>query len=135
MNNFWVTIRWSEHVSQSVVSSDPFRPHGCSPPGSSVHGILQARILGWVVIPLSRGSFQPRHWTLVPCTAGRFFTVWATREDLLRWTPSLVYVIIHRWWLKYTFKDQTRSFPYRVPFIDENKHSVVSNCNYMITYM
>ena len=32
----------------------------CSPPGSSVHGILQARILEWVVIPFFRGSFQPR---------------------------------------------------------------------------
>ena len=33
---------------------------GCSPPGSSVHGVLQARILEWVVIPFSRGSFRPR---------------------------------------------------------------------------
>ena len=32
----------------------------CSPPGSSVHGILQARILEWCAIPFSRGSFQPR---------------------------------------------------------------------------
>ena len=35
----------------------------CSPPGSSVHGILQARILEWVVIPFSRGSSWPRDWT------------------------------------------------------------------------
>ena len=50
-----------------------------SPPGSSVHGILQARILGWVAISFSRGSSQPREWTRVPCIAGRFFTLWATR--------------------------------------------------------
>ena len=54
-------------------------PHGCSPPGSSVHGILQAR-LEWVVIPFSRGSSWPRDRTWVFCTAGRFFTSWATRE-------------------------------------------------------
>ena len=52
----------------------------CSPPGSSVHGILQARILEWVVIPFSRGSSWPRDWTLVSCIAGRVFTIWAARE-------------------------------------------------------
>ena len=51
-----------------------------SPSGSSVHRILQARILEWVAILFSRGSSQPRHWTWVSHIAGRFFTVWATRE-------------------------------------------------------
>ena len=55
-------------------------PTDCSPPGSSVHGILQARILEWVAIPFSRGSSQPRNRTQVSHTAGRFFIVWATRE-------------------------------------------------------
>ena len=41
----------------------------CSPPGSSVHGILQARILEWVAIPFSRGSSWPMDWTQVFCTA------------------------------------------------------------------
>ena len=49
----------------------------CSPPGSSVHEIFQARILEWVVIFISRGSSQPRGWTWISCTAGRFFTNWA----------------------------------------------------------
>ena len=49
-------------------------PMDCSPPGSSVHGILQARILEWVVISFSRGSSQPRDQTWVSYTAGRFFT-------------------------------------------------------------
>jgi len=55
----------------------------CSPPDSSVHGILQARILEWVAMPFSRGSSQLRESNLisfVSCIAGRFFTVWATRE-------------------------------------------------------
>ena len=46
--------------------SDSLRPHG-SLPGFSVHGILQARILEWVAIPLSRGSSQPRDQTRVSC--------------------------------------------------------------------
>ena len=49
-------------------------------PGSSVHGILQARILEWVAIPFSRGSSQARDQTQDSWVAGRFFTIWATRE-------------------------------------------------------
>ena len=45
-----------------------------SPPGSSVHGISQARILEWVAMPFSRGSSQVRNWTRVSCVAGEFFT-------------------------------------------------------------
>ena len=52
----------------------------CSPPGSSVPGILQARILEWVAMPSSRGSSQPGDWTQVSRIVGRSFTVWATRE-------------------------------------------------------
>ena len=55
-------------------------PVECSPPGSSVHGIFQARILEWVAISFSRGSSQPRDWTQVSRIAGRCFKLWATRE-------------------------------------------------------
>ena len=55
-------------------------PTDCSPAGSSVHGTLQARIQEWVAIPSDRGSAQPRDQTQVSLIAGRFFTVWATRE-------------------------------------------------------
>ena len=55
-------------------------PMDCSPSGSSVHGILQARILECVAIPVSRASSWPRDWTRVSCIAGRFFTICATRE-------------------------------------------------------
>ena len=47
----------------------------CSPPGSPVHEILQARILDWVAMPSSRESSQLRDRTWVSCTAGRFFTL------------------------------------------------------------
>ena len=54
-------------------------PMDCSLPGSSLHGILQARILEWVAISFSRGSSQPMDQTQVSTVDG-FFTIWATRE-------------------------------------------------------
>ena len=56
-------------------------PMGCSLPGSSIHGILQARVLEWVAISFSRGSSRPRDRTQVSHIVGRRFTIWATRED------------------------------------------------------
>ena len=56
-----------------------FDPVDCSPPGSSVLGILQARTLEWLSIPLSSWFSWPRDQTQVSCIAGGFFTVWATR--------------------------------------------------------
>ena len=59
-----------------------FNPVFYSPPGSSAHGLLQASILKWVVMPFSRGSSQTLDRTQVSCTAGRLFTFWATKEAL-----------------------------------------------------
>ena len=56
-------------------------PMGYSPPGFSLHGRLQARILEWVAIPFSVGSSRIRNQTWVSCTVGRFFTLWAIRES------------------------------------------------------
>ena len=58
-------------------------PMACILPGSSVHGILQARILEWVAIPFSKGSSQPSNWTQVSYIASRFFTT------ELPWKPQL----------------------------------------------
>ena len=55
-------------------------PMDCTLPGSSIHGILQARVLEWLAISFSRGSSWPRDRTQVPHVAGRHFTLWATRE-------------------------------------------------------
>ena len=57
-----------------------FDPMDYSLPGSSIHGILQARILEWVAISFPRGFPQPKDRTLVSFIGGRFFTMWATRE-------------------------------------------------------
>ena len=54
-------------------------PVDCSLPGSSVHGIPQARVLEWVSMPFSQGSYPPRIQTQVSHTAGRCFTIWATQ--------------------------------------------------------
>ena len=67
----------------------------CSLPDFSVHGILQARIQGWVAIPFSMESSRPRDWTWVSCIAGRIFPIWANREaqrdkwsgNIRIWTP------------------------------------------------
>ena len=69
-----------------------------SPPDSSVHGILQARILERVAISSSRGSSQPRDQTCIShisCIAGRFFPIWVKRVKQLQkrfswpWAPSM----------------------------------------------
>ena len=67
-------------------------PMDCSLQGSSIHGILLARILEWVAISSSRGSSQPRDWTQASRIAGGFFTSWATRE-----APSLAGSVICSW--------------------------------------
>ena len=81
---FWLLLfsfkKWIESAQLCPTLCDPM---DCSPPGSSVHGILQARILEWVAVPFSRGSFQPRDRTQVSNNAGGFFTSWATREARL----------------------------------------------------
>ena len=70
---------------------------GYSPPGSSVHGILQAWVLEWVAISFSRESSQPRDWSWVSHTTGRFFTIWATREaDPDRRRQTISYIRWHR---------------------------------------
>ena len=66
-----------ESAGRSVMS---LWPQGYSPPGSSVHGTFQARILESVVTPFSRGSSWPMDQTQVSCITGRFLTLWAPRE-------------------------------------------------------
>jgi len=68
-----VLIKEKVLVAQSCLT--PCDTMDCSPPGSSNHGILQARMLEWVVIPFTRGSSQPRDQTHVSCIAGEVFTI------------------------------------------------------------
>ena len=68
----------------------------CSPPGSSIYGILQVRIVEWVAIPFSRGSSWSSDRTWVSCIVGWFFTIWATRETGFPWSVHvLIQYILH----------------------------------------
>ena len=82
--NFFL-LRKKEWKRSHSVMSDSLRPCGLYPPGSSIHGLLQARILEWVAIPFSRGSSWPRDQTWVSHTAGKCFNLWATREANIRY--------------------------------------------------
>ena len=75
----------SKIVSCSVVSDSLWPPWAAAPSGSSVHEILQVKILEEVVISFSRGSSWPRDQTQASCTADRFFTIWTTREPQNLW--------------------------------------------------
>ena len=80
----WNQIMHAQLLQLCLTLCDPI---DCSLPDSSVHGILQARILEWVIISFSWGSSQPRDWTphpLSPALAGEFFTTSATCETLIR---------------------------------------------------
>ena len=72
----------------------------CSPPGFSVHGIPQARILKWIAMTSSRGSSQPRGWTKIslmsPALAGRFFNTSDTLETLIHFL-----IFIFNWFIAF----------------------------------
>ena len=85
---------WKSSVSASHKSCPTLcNPRDCGPPGSSIHGILQARMLQWVAIPTSRGSSWLRDWTRVFGIAGGFFTVSATGEAPYEYLNVILYAI------------------------------------------
>ena len=75
-------LQWSWKSESCSVISDSLRPHELY----IVHGNLQAGVLKWAAFLFSRRSSQPRDWTQVSCIAGKFFTIWATREA--QWSYS-----------------------------------------------
>ena len=106
-------LLWSNEVATCVclvTQSCPILcdPMDCSLPGSSVHGILQARIMDWVAMLSSRGSSQPSSWIQVSCIASGFFTDWATREaqvatytiSINRVQFTLQFTTSIYWWLQ-----------------------------------
>ena len=101
-NSFLVSC-WKEHTQKcnfvceyvcgySIAQSSPtlWNPLDCSPPGSSAHGISQARIVEWVATASSRGSSWPRDWThisWISYTAGEFFTAEPSGKPLYNFIP------------------------------------------------
>ena len=79
--------KWKVKVLAAQLCLTLCDPVNCSLPGSSVHGILQVRVVEWVTIPFSTGSSQGllncRDWIQVSQIAGGFFTIWATRKPFL----------------------------------------------------
>ena len=84
----WI-MTWKVQVLVAQLYPTLCNPMGYSLPGSSVHEILQARMLEWVVTSSSRETSWPRDWTRVSCITGRFFTIWATRGRP-RWAQKLL---------------------------------------------
>ena len=93
-------------------------PMDCSTPGSSVHEISQARVLEWVAISFSRGSFPLRDRTQVSHIAGRFFTIWDTREAHInaKWDLNSPFVDSPRpmWALNILLKHLTKEKDIRI---------------------
>ena len=91
---FSLYTNWRE-VAQSRLTL--CNPTDCSPPGSSIHGIFQARVLKWVAISFSGGSSRPRDWIWVSCSDSLLSQppgnpTWQT------WMPSLLFI-------NFTFRD------------------------------
>ena len=84
----------------------PWDPMDYNLPGSSVHGILQARILEWVAIPFSKGScYNPEtwDWTQVSCIVGRLFTIWATRSPDFHWEWAWYFLFMFKIWTSFLY--------------------------------
>ena len=84
------SVFYERQSEREVAQSCPILcdPMDCSLPGSSIHGILWARIREWVAISISRRSSQPRDWTRVSRFASTHFTVWVTREWKTKAKPT-----------------------------------------------
>ena len=80
-------MSWSSEVKVTQSCLTLCNPMDCSPPGSSLHGILQARVLEWIAISFSRESSQPRDRTQVSRIPGRRFNLWATSKKATLWDP------------------------------------------------
>ena len=85
-----ISIVVMKHSEVSQLCPTLCNPMDCNLPGSTVHGILQARILEWLAISFSRRSLRPRDCTRVSRVVGRRFTIWATREERKEELKSLL---------------------------------------------
>ena len=135
-------IKWNSLKKQSrSVVFDSLRPHG---PGSSIHGIFQARILEWVAISFSWRSFQSRDWTCVSCIGRRILyhrAIWEAHLIVYRvqtrsmgprktWNPKggvSCSMSSYHYWMKESSEEQGRAMPeachsswHKV----DNKHSI-----------
>ena len=100
-NTWWILMCVHAMLFHSCTTlCDPME---CSPQGFFVHGILLAGVLEWVAMPFSRGTSQPRDWTQVSCIAGRFFTIWATREAPITYICQQILFSTLKIYIKYAY--------------------------------
>ena len=90
-----VLFMWKCSVTQSWLTL--CNPMDCSPPGSSVHKISQARILEWVAIFFSRVSSHTRDWTCISCIDEWILYHWATREAQTKPRQNLILSCLDQW--------------------------------------
>ena len=108
-------------------------PMDCSPPGSLVHGIFQARIWKWVTIPFSRTSSWPRAWSLVSCIA-----IWDTREaPYHKLITHLILLSFLKHWLSgfqaimFSLLFLSYQYPFSLPFTSTSHLSDVSTMEFL----
>ena len=110
-------------VSCSVMSVALCDPMTHSPPGSSVHGILQTKIVEWVAIPSSRGSSWPRDWTQVSCIVGGFLTTALLVAQMVKNLPAMqvtrVRSLCQEDALEKGMATQSIILVWRIPWIEE----------------
>ena len=122
--------------------SNSLQPTDCSPPGSSVCGIFQARILEWVAISFSRGSFLFRDQILVSCLPGRFFITKPPGKPILLYICVYIHICVYmcvctfirclenyNWFLRICKK--TAIIFQEIPFIGQ---LLLQNCCMSINY-
>ena len=97
----WKKETESEVAQSCVTLCDPME---CSLPVSSVHGIFQARVLEWVAISFSQGSSRPRDQAHVSHIAGGHFTIWATRDAIIRLKYLCIYASLYSYTMKVYMK-------------------------------
>ena len=114
-------LYWAKLLQSSLTLCNP---RDCSPPGSSVHGILQARKLEWVAIPFCRGFSQPRDKPaslLSPALSGRFFTTSTTWKAIIYMESTVTYIYYH------VYTEATHTNKMKYAWTTVCAHSVVSD--------
>ena len=107
----------------------PCDPMDSSPRGSSLHRILQVKMLEWIAIPFSRGSFQPRDWTQVSCTGRWIIYCWAPTYTnlIINWNQDATYWVLaglspKKWVFKWVQETKPTSMAILLSFLFAQVH-------------
>ena len=118
-----VLVIWSEVAQSCLTLCDPM---DYSLPGSSLHGIFQARVLEWVAISFSRGSFPPRDWPCISCissTGRRILNHWTTREPIIKQYNTILSFVRSPDYTKTNYLTK-----WKITFVYESESEVTQSC-------